>query len=401
MFIKPSSLSILLCIFLPLTDLLGQQPIPVIRGSEHPTVFVSRSGDEVFRLPAGHLLSPSTVPYSYFAPKQYLEVFRNGKALVKDPNGAFYWIDETGATIKTFPNDFLTMTAESDGCSLYAKKDPDRYGVSWFYFLDDEGNPAFGERKFWEASPFSEGLAAVQETEDGPWTYINTAGETIITIPSNSQVSVKEMFPFTDGMALVVFRPTGTYTSIYAMINREGKVIINLNRKFPGRTFNYKPIVKDSLIYFFLNSEDGVGRDLSIYNNSGQEIASFAHAGDLHYLNKNCWYYEQKTPTGSGTQYRTTHHLMDKFGQLSEFPIELNFMTDDYCGHLIYAEWTLLNKETGEREQNLISFPEMETRFTTTEKIVGYDEELLLVKSEDESFRMQTYDGEVLWRSGR
>ena len=391
---------LVICLLSPLTGVMGQQPIPVIRGSEYPTVFVSRSGEEVFQIPAGHQLYPSSVPYSYSAPKQAMNVFRNGKALVKDPTGPYYWIDETGATIRTFPDDFLTMSAESDGCSLYAKKDPDQYGVNWFYFLDEGGNSAFGERKFWDASPFSEGLAAVQEMEDGPWTYINTAGETIITIPSNEQVSVHDAHSFKDGMALVEFLPTGTYTTILAMINREGKAIINLNRKFPGRPFTYKPIVKDSLIFFFINSEDGVGRDLSIFNIAGQEIASFAHAGDFHYLYKNCWYYEQQTPTGSGTRYRTTHHLMDNTGQLTDFPIELNFLTDEYHGYNGYAEWTLLNQETQEREQNLISFPKAETVFTTSENIVGYEEELLLIKGEDGSVRMQTYEGEVLWESG-
>lgn len=386
--------------FLTSFSTYAQGPFPVLRGAAFETSFLDRNGHEIFTLPQGH--SPSVAGHSsspnfLFNSKQSLTFFRNGKLLIQAPDRRFYWINEEGETIKEFSESCFWVYPEEEGCTLIKEYEEGNNRILWHKFLDEHGEPAFGDSRFWNALPFSEGLAAVQVSKDGPWRYIDQAGDTAIAIPNNSQVILKEAHSFKDGLALCEFRPTGTYTTIYAMINQSGKAVLNVNQQFPGRTFTYPPYVADSLIVVGINSVDGSGDEIALFNHLGQKQMEYQRVIEFKKCGEKLWFLEYNEEDNTGS-YHTKRYLLHADGKREPFTMELNFLKDKMTGYHQFSEWILSRGEPEISQDFLIHLPSYQERFSTADQIVGYDEELLIIKKrKTDEFRLQTYSGDILW----
>ncbi|MCK5812090.1 MAG: WG repeat-containing protein [Clostridiales bacterium] len=98
-----------------------------------------------------------------------------------------------------------------------------------WYYIDKQGNHAFGGKYFYEANIFSEGLAAVRSSESdtyGKWGYINTSGEYVI------EPQFGEAGTFNEGIASV--RIGAGESGIAGYIDKQGEIIIEPKYAYCG-----------------------------------------------------------------------------------------------------------------------------------------------------------------------
>ncbi|MBN1126901.1 MAG: WG repeat-containing protein [Sedimentisphaerales bacterium] len=127
--------------------------------------------------------------------------FKQGMAMVAIGN-RWYFIDEKGKVAidlqpygYTLLYNLVTDSTFYEGISLVKDKDDS------FVYIDKTGKPII-EKRFSNAHPFSEGLAAVEV--DGRWGYINKIGDFVIT-PQFNRVG-----NFSEGMSFVALQKTKT-----------------------------------------------------------------------------------------------------------------------------------------------------------------------------------------------
>ena len=127
--------------------------------------------------------------------------FSDGRALVKNHEGIFGFINERGDPV--IEPQFSAAKAFSDG--LAAVKISDRWGYI------DKGKAFVINPRFIEAGHFKEGLAPVRENSN-TWSYVNRRGETVIA------AQFEEARAFVEGRAAVMLNgrwgyidPTGAW----------------------------------------------------------------------------------------------------------------------------------------------------------------------------------------------
>jgi hypothetical protein len=132
-------------------------------------------------------------------PPSYLQAraFSEGVAPVKGPSG-WLFVDRTGKPVEGLSG-FEDATSFSGGLAAV------QVGGEW-RFTTREGKKKFGP-EFIKVSPFSEGLAAVQEAKSGKYGFIGTSGSYVI------QPAFEDAKPFAEGLAAVRVRKRWGYIS--------------------------------------------------------------------------------------------------------------------------------------------------------------------------------------------
>jgi len=90
-------------------------------------------------------------------------------------------------------------------------------------YLDSKGNELFDGRKFWEATPFSEGFAIIQEkNQKGDWKIIERSGNEVLNLTQTLGMRIEEASHFVNGFANIsVRRSTQEINSINARIKNQ------------------------------------------------------------------------------------------------------------------------------------------------------------------------------------
>jgi hypothetical protein len=117
-----------------------------------------------------------------------------------------YIVDEKGKIIKNLGKKFEIITQYINGFFLAYRPIEGKKGSFMISYLDKNGNNAFGEKEFWEAEPFSDGQALIQEKEKEKWYFINEKGEKVIDIIqscSNENTKVADIQPFINGFSKI------------------------------------------------------------------------------------------------------------------------------------------------------------------------------------------------------
>ena len=101
-------------------------------------------------------------------------------------------------------------------------------------YMDKKGNEVFDGKEYWEATPFHDGYAIVQETDkNGPWKVIDHTGKVSGTFSTDYAPYIQSAEPFYEGLALVTLkRPKGydRKSHVYEMIyfNHKAEPVIRL-----------------------------------------------------------------------------------------------------------------------------------------------------------------------------
>jgi hypothetical protein len=166
----------------------------------------------------------------------YVTVFSDGLAWVVEPNGAPKVINTRGKEIFTMPDAEYVM-AFSEGVAPFVKAVD---GELLFGYVDKKGNVVI-EPAWPTATPFSNGLAAVETDDESEWGYINHKGEMAIA----AQFSMGSMFS-EEGYAVIT-----TSTELCGVIDKKGTFVVNPKYqeiKIDGDRFIVKEDDKFSLI---------------------------------------------------------------------------------------------------------------------------------------------------------
>jgi len=112
-----------------------------------------------------------------------------------------YLIDKAGNRIKEFPL-FEFTSLMSDSIFIGYRRIENGYMLR---YIDHLGNELFDGQEFWEASPFVDGLAAVQkDDENDDWVVIDKSGHIITNITKTTGLKIDNVLEFYEGNAIVI-----------------------------------------------------------------------------------------------------------------------------------------------------------------------------------------------------
>lgn len=254
-----------------------------------PSIFIDETGARVFSLPVGD--SPITTQredFLYWSESTEPNALAFGACVVQRKDYSYYLVNRQGKLIKDLGKQFHRMRGFSDGYCL-AWEAIENSSASMLIYLDNLGNNAFSNKKFWEARPFKDGLAAVQPEKGGPWGYIDKTGEMVITLDPTIPGTVHEINPFYDGLARLMMKvdePKGDYDFhfTYYYIDRTGKVAIDLQKLYPDRHFGFVANFSEGTAMVALepagkkDPEVAPKNDIVLLDTKGKQIRLFADA---------------------------------------------------------------------------------------------------------------------------
>jgi hypothetical protein len=258
-------------------------PIPISQGKQLKTLFLNKDGKVLFTLPPDHSVVSEFPSGGYIIMVDdpvNIDVFSEGRCVVKNANNEFYWIDEKGKTVKSFGKQYEKMSPFMNGYCLVWKKMTTRDDAYMLVYLNPQGNNAFGVKEFWEAAPFSEGYAAVQLVDEkGEWGFIDKTGEMVIHLDSRIVGEIVKLGPFSEGLARVFVRGEKTgdyqYKYNYYFVDTNGKIAIDLAKIFPGQVIGNVQSFSDGLCSVTFSKPNGGWPKLVFIDKNGNVRHSF------------------------------------------------------------------------------------------------------------------------------
>lgn len=256
---------------------------PIEQGAGSETLFVDINGKIVFKLEPGHkpITSAPLLSHMIWDGQQNSNTLLSEIYPVERPDGSFYWIDKKGRILKDFGTKFSSMSPFNGGyCLAWEKIDLEK--ANSLVFLDKTGNNAFGSKKFYKASPFSEGYAAVQlENEDGEWGYIDQTGNMAIHLNKEIKEKIFKIGLFRDGLALIMTKVEESinhpFTIKYYFIDKAGKIIFDLENIIASEDelFNISNF-SEGIAGIRVRTKDKSSKMLLI-NHTGKIVANYPH----------------------------------------------------------------------------------------------------------------------------
>lgn len=381
----------------------AQSPIPIFRGSDYESPFIDKNGKEVFRLPEGH--KPVTKhELSYLdltvANKSYqsLNVFRNGMCVIKDEESKYYLINEKGEVIQRFDERYNSISAFTNGYFL-AHEPIGQKRAYWLVYLDKNGKNAFGEKKFWKASPFSEGYASVQLTNDnGPWGFINKSGEMVVEIPDFGG-TIKNVGPLINGLSKVsIQKNPNNFSYDYIFINKKGKEVFNVNKKFPDREIGNLHDYSDGLLAISFSRPNDISRDIVWLDKKGKIVFEYESLS-LFGKFRDGLNYIQETKKTSNNKYGTIYSLINKKGEKIEFKLP----EGQRVVRILQVEKDFILTQILKDKEILYALYDrkgLKQLLLTKEAVIFVEKDRIILKSQlTDTYSMRTLAGEILWET--
>jgi len=172
--------------------------------------------------------------------------FKEGMALVKN-TGHYYFIDKDGNKIggdydgaKDFNEEYATVCFEQIVDDVIRGE---KSTIRRTIFIDKAGENTFG-KEFRDAYSFSEGLAAVQDSDTTEWYFIDQTGKRVL--PASDDQTFHEANSFSEGLARV-------QTNEWIFIDKNGKEIAGFFSQ--ARNFHEgRAQVYDGKKWFFIDT---------------------------------------------------------------------------------------------------------------------------------------------------
>jgi len=189
--------------------------------------------------------------------------FSNGLALVKDNKRGYGFINHTGKEV--IPCQYSAAFSFSESLAPVQDKETKLWG-----FIDVNGNFAFPyQYKTVNPEGFIDGKALVLKI-DNTWKYINTRGDTILTLPNGGNLFTITPYNFHNNIAKIrlncIFYDEG-YTTLYSYINTEGETVVPFGKYKEASDFSEG-------LARVINYED----DIIYINNKGEEFLKIGYA---------------------------------------------------------------------------------------------------------------------------
>jgi hypothetical protein len=379
----------------------GAGPVPVYTSDQQPTPFVDARGKVVFEVSAGHrpvLEFPSNSYIITLSGRQQLQAFSSGLCPVRRPDGSYYWIDPRGNTIKEFGNAYSAMSPAREGYVLAGQPHEEQSGASWLLYLNAKGENAFGNRRYWEAGPFSEGYAPVQlQHEAGEWGYIDKSGE----IKIRPQLrDIYRLGGFHNGIAMVTTNRTtteGNYNFSYHYINTSGEVIISLEELKPGRKVFNAGSFSDGLAAISWSRPNDEFKDVSYIDLMGKEVLHYTSVYTYSDFSKGRASLALATPKERNS-FSIDPFLIDKAGKRSELlvPEGQGRVGEIGAFNSQFFSATLV-KQDGLYEALFAHNGRLV--FQTDAELAGATAALLLLKKNDSHYQLLNHRGKLLWQT--
>ena len=391
-------------------NLRGQNPIPIYRGSNdffkpnlHNTLFIDKEGKIVFQLyPSQELITrPSSDPFIDDLLNQSLDPYYSDICIVMSGGGRFRnyrWLDKEGKILIDFEYKYTDMGRFTNGYVLVSRKLKSS-GYNLLY-LNEKGVNAFGNKEFWEASPFSEGMAAVQITKGGDWGWIDETGEMVLKPKGIEQSQILTFYGFSDELAKVVLRnpeKEGFYHEYF--FNKEGDIALSIDSVFSGRRHPnvghfYGGLLK---VTFRRPKERGVW-DIYYVNKQGEIVHEFEGVADAGNVISNLFYVETHIPPSSH-EYRSKIDFFDAEGDSVKLniPDSLEITSVKNFGRN-FIQLYLKGKKEG---INAIYNREKGKIVATCDNwVLGFtNNRILSCSGREDYYQITDFEGKIIWES--
>jgi Leucine-rich repeat (LRR) protein len=392
-----------------------QSPVPIIKGTNLETIFINKKGGIAFTLPIGHRLVVGDPPYLHFNPAhnqglQALDVFKGGKAIVVEEGKNVYWVNEKGEKIKDFGPDYTSMTNLIEGYHMAWKRESQVGYKTINIFLDKNGTPAFENKSFKSADPFSEGFAAVQLSQSKEWCYIDTTGNKAFDIAGLPADQISNISSFKNGIAKVYIKiPGSRYGTTPIYINTKGEKIIDIREKYGERKLSHTGDFADGLLALAFKSkgdDNRMQKNMVVLNKKGEEVFNFKNIERIYNLTDGRFIIMQTTAAGNST-YFVKYFISTKEGAIEE----LSLGEDTYLKEISYTgEFLKLGvkkKEDIKTYNGIYELNPLKELFLTDRYIIAFNQQMDLVLLGDKRrswdaphrFTLQKLDGTIIWET--
>lgn len=117
-----------------------------------------------------------------------------------------YIMDFSGNIVKSFGKKYEYLSQPNENTFIGYRKLANEWAFM-LTFIDHKGEELFNGKEFWEATLFSEGMAVVQEDNEGSdWKVINRSGDEILNLSKLFNKKIIKAYPFVNGFANVIVR---------------------------------------------------------------------------------------------------------------------------------------------------------------------------------------------------
>lgn len=377
-------------------------PIPIYVDGKVEMPFINNYGEVVFKLPAGDRpvylpKQPGSMVLFMVGFEQPMNVFFDDICVVRAKGGSIYWIDPAGKKIHDFGKEFYHIDPFRECYTRAFRKIEGTYSSEILY-LDRNGQKAFGGKAYWEAEPFSEGLAGVQLEENGDWGYIDPSGKMVVEVKGKSSRDIIRLHSFSEGKAQVTVKVPGEeYQRNAVYINRKGEILFDVRELFPDRKLKKAGEFREGLVDIALERTMSV-YDLAYVDESGSVKLKMGRVGGHSGFIGGKAYYKKMTPAEGGGHYfeilffnqkGASHKIEDPEGiRLSDVKIY-----SDCC-----IQFSATTREGFKERAVLFDNNTEELLLVTGYKLVGFnDRHILVLDGKNQTHKLKTLDGKFLW----
>lgn len=157
---------------------------------------IDENGNLLFTLPPGHDPTVRDVKEPFKLSNFYFVDF--GKNILPVTDGhRYYLIDRKGEEIRDMGDGLNWISALEEDCFRVFERFENRRNASVIVYHDKTGKPMFDGRKFWQASRFRDGYAVVQPGDkDGEWHMIDKQGKVVLNLTDTIPGDIRRIADF-------------------------------------------------------------------------------------------------------------------------------------------------------------------------------------------------------------
>jgi len=383
----------------------GQVLRPITSGKEFATPFVNTKGKTAFTLPSGHILS-TNYPGQYYwrTYKENIPTFQmdTEKIIVQHPDNSIYWVNGKGEKIKDFGEKYFKMSRMQEGYTVAWEKKPYGDTRNNVVYLNEKGEKAFLEKKYWKAFPFYKGMALVQEEKNGQWVFINYSGEAVLKMEDIDARQVYTFHGFSNGFARVdVKAPEESMGSATFFINTAGKKVLNYQNSFPNRKIVGEKSIGYGHLLVYLKEKEGYEDNYIIINEEGEKVLGLAETSEVYVLgNEQFLTIDYIDDEHNQLMVPNFFSIVNKSGVIKAVEWD-NDMQIDYENGFTDGLFEISYKKGKERFYSLYDFNLLKEVFQSKfpSKIKAYDKDIVIVENHDtrELIVHSILTGEKIW----